>query len=285
MNIKPPSKRSLDGAASQQPAFILPSVELVSGRSTTVKIPTMLDREKKAYEGRIIERARRLSTLIPKGKMVPSERPDWLIPSGSLGIEVSDLLPVKPIGARFSGPQISSFQEAVVSAAEKLYYTRSGALPAHVLVFYENDWTRKRDLQQAAEALAEFVRNNYPLGSEDCVTLEALSHGVRDWVEGLSRVRILRGKGTWEAAGAASIGWLSYDQIADRITSKGQRLPEYRRRRPGWRMWLLLPTRMRVLESVYIPREVRTWQFNADFDKVILCSWEGEVIDLQLGSS
>jgi hypothetical protein len=37
---------------------------------------------------------------------------------------------------------------------------------------------------------------------------------------------------------------------------------------------------MRVLHSVIVPREITAWQFNFDFDKVLLSSWEGEVLEL-----
>jgi hypothetical protein len=37
---------------------------------------------------------------------------------------------------------------------------------------------------------------------------------------------------------------------------------------------------MRVLHSVSIPREVTAWQFNSDFDKVLLSLWDDGVMEL-----
>ena len=239
------------------------------------------DSDKKERERYIIEATRQRSTLFPAGDLVPDECPDWLIPSASLGVEVSELLPAKREGARFSGPQVSSFQEAVVAAAQEHYYSFADAPPADVLVFFRNDWTRKRDMDHMAEELSSFVRLNYPTGLEECITLESVSRDVLGWVDGLSVVRILRGKGRWQAGGAGSIESIVYEEIAQRIAGKDLRLPDYHRRFPGWQMWLLLSTRIRVLHSVSIPQEIAHWQFKTDFDKVILSSWEDGVIDLQ----
>ena len=160
--------------------------------------------EKIARERRVMEAARQRSTYFPSGELVRNEPPDWLIPSASLGIELSDLLPAKPEGAKFFGPQLSSFQEDVIRKAEQFYYSPADVPPADPLVFFRNDWTIKRDLRQTAKALATFVLNNYPSGAEECVTLEPFSRGVRDWVDGLSVVRIcvVRARGRQAGAGA-----------------------------------------------------------------------------------
>src|SRR5205807_1559202 len=116
------------------------------------------------------------------------------------------------------------------------YYSSANARPADVLVFYKNDWKRKRDVKEMAGALAIFVRNNYPSGAEDCVTLQSLSRGVRGWVDGLSVVRILRAEGMWQAGGVGDIERITYEELAKRIAVKDLLLREYRRRRPGWQM-------------------------------------------------
>ena len=79
----------------------------------------MSDREKKLRERRLIEEARRRSTCFPAGELSVYEKPDWLIRSASLGIEVTELLPAKAGDALFSRPQLSCFQEEVVRTAEQ----------------------------------------------------------------------------------------------------------------------------------------------------------------------
>jgi hypothetical protein len=238
------------------------------------------DAKKKERERRIIEVARQRSGYFPQGELFPSESPDWLIPSASLGIEVSELLPRKAAGARFSGPQVSSFQESVILVAQQSYYSIPDVPPADVLVFCENDWNRKRDVKEMGHALARFVRSNYPSGAKDCITFQSVSSEVRDWVDGLSVVRILRGKGDWQAGGAGDISFVTFSELAERIAGKNLRLPDYRRHWPGWEMWLLLSTRMTVLHSVLIPDEITAWQFNTGFDKVLLSPWDSGVLEL-----
>jgi hypothetical protein len=80
-----------------------------------------LKREKKVAERRTIESARRKSTLIPSGDLQEFEKPDWLIPSAQLGIEVSYLFPQKPKNAAFSSPQLAQFQQDVIRKAEICY--------------------------------------------------------------------------------------------------------------------------------------------------------------------
>src|SRR5438874_12492227 len=48
---------------------------------------------KKELERSIIEAARRKSAAFPAAALFPFEEPDWLIPSSSVGIEVSELIP------------------------------------------------------------------------------------------------------------------------------------------------------------------------------------------------
>ena len=120
----------------------------------------MDSRDKKRGEHWLIEYARRRSDFFPPGELSPFESPDWLIRDASLGIEVSDLL--RPQGCNlFSGAQLSSFQSEVVAKARQQYFTECPS-DADVLVFFENEWNRKRDVHSYASSLARFVRANLP---------------------------------------------------------------------------------------------------------------------------
>ncbi len=239
----------------------------------------MRNGDKKEREQRAIEAARRHSTFFPPGELSPFEKPDWLVRSASLGIEVSELLPQKPDGALFSGPQVSAFQEDVVRRGERCYRALADA-PADVLVYFRNDWTRRQDGAAMGRALADFVRSNYP-SDTDTVVMQELGRGVRGWVDGLSVVRITGEDGRWQAGGCSDVAIVTYEQLASRIAAKNQRVSEYRRRLPGWEIWLLFATRFPVLWSVSIPREVMSWRFSCDFDRVFLSSWEDGVLELQ----
>lgn len=228
----------------------------------------------KEIERRVIEWARQKSTLIPSGELQEFERPDWLIPTAQLAIEVSLLLPRKPEGALFSPPQLSKFQEQVVAEAEQIYRESGGPGPIDVLVCFKNDWTRKRDPKFMARALAEYVRNNYP---KDGKTIQ-LDEAVPD---GIFLARIACFDGGWNTSAINSIEIVTHERLSASIADKNQRVPEYRKRmQPGWQLWLLLGTSPSVLWSVSTPREVITWRFTHGFDLLLLHTWEHGVLRL-----
>lgn len=231
-----------------------------------------MDRERS-----IIEHARTHSRLFPPGKLEMADRPDGRIPSAKLGIEVSELLPEKADGAVFSGPQLWSFQSEVVLRAARLF-SGTHVCPSDVLVFFRNDWEHKRDPEEMAQALADFVCANYPKPSET-VCLQR-GRGTVGWVDGLSVVRITAEPGRWQAGGSADGVMLTYEQLASRIAEKSKRVQEYQKQLPGWHIWLLLTTLLPVLSSVSVPAELTTWRFTSGFDRVLLSTWDNGVVQL-----
>jgi hypothetical protein len=229
-------------------------------------------------ERRIIEHAREQSLLFPPGKLEMDDRPDGRIASAKIGIEVSELLPERSDRATFSGPQLSSFQSEVVVRAARLF-SETRACPSDVLIYFRNDWTNKRDPMGMAQAVADFVCANYPQQSKIvCLQRGRVAVG---WVDGLSLVRITAQPGRWQAAGNGDGVMLTYEQLASRIAEKSDRVQEYRKRLPGWQIWLLLATRISVLSSVSVPSEIESWRFPPClFDRVFLSSWDVGVIQL-----
>ena len=232
--------------------------------------------EKKRGERWLIEEARRRSTIFPAGDLTIYESPDWLIQSAFVGIEVSELL--RPRRAeQFSGAQLHSFQSDVVKRAWR-FYCRQGWPDVDVLVFFQNEWNRKRDPQEYGVALAQHISRNLP-EENGIITLSCSN--ANECMEGTSVIRISRRiGGRWQAGGAADGVQLEYLDIASRIASKNARVPLYRTRVPGFAIWLLLTTNIRVLRSVGIPREIASWRFTFDFDKVLLMPWDDDVIEL-----
>jgi hypothetical protein len=236
----------------------------------------MTSTEKKRSERCLIEEARRRTALFPVGELAEYESPDWLIGDASLGIEVSDVLPPKG-NNQFSGAQLSSFQGNVVEMARR-QFCKEYHVDADVLVYFRNEWNRKCDPAVIARGLAEFVYGNLPLDS-DCITLQ--EHEVNQWVDGLSLIRISRTGDRWQAGGATNIAVLRRVDLASRIAAKDRLLQQYRARLPGWKIWLLLTTEIRVLRSIAIPHDISEWRFAFNFDRVLLMPWEGGVIELR----
>jgi hypothetical protein len=236
----------------------------------------MTSREKKQVERRLIEEARRRTNLLPNGTLSEYESPDWLIPDSSLAIEVSAVLPPKGDNL-FSGAQLSSWQIDVVARAQQHYFSAYDT-DADILVFFDNEWNRRRRPEAMAQALAGFVNSNLPQDS-DCVTLQR--YDTDQWVDGVSVIRIARTGRQWQAGSAADIHELRQVDLAAQIDSKNKLVERYRSRLPGWSIWLLLTTEIQVLRSVAIPRDVGNWRFTFDFDRVLLMPWDGNVIQIR----
>jgi hypothetical protein len=228
----------------------------------------------KEIERRIIEVTRQQCALFPWGELSEFERPDWLIPSACLGIEVSQLLPERAEGTLFSPPQLSKFQEKVVTVAERAYRALPGAGPADVLVYFTNQWTRKSDADAMGHKLAEFVRSNYPSDGKT-VTLDV------ETPDGFSVIRIWPAEGGWHTGGVGHIESVTYELLTSRIADKNLLVAEYRSRLPaGWQVWLLFATRVPVLWSLFCQAELTSWRFDFEFDRIFLASWERGVLEL-----
>jgi hypothetical protein len=231
--------------------------------------------EKKSAERWQIEEARRRSKLFPAGELSPYESPDWLIRDASIGVEVSELLPPKGTNL-FSGAQILSFQHEIVANAQQ-YYCEKGYPEVDVLVFFKNEWNRKGDALAIGVALADFIKLNLPTDTD---TVNLQRRGGKPWVDGLGVIRISRTGRRWQAGGTARGQLVRQDDVAARIAAKDRKVPLYRSRLPGFQIWLLLTTDIRVLRSVGIPSDVSEWRFTFGFDKVLLMPWDGDVIAL-----
>ena len=231
--------------------------------------------KQKEDERRFIEQARQRSTLFPAGELSRYESPDWLIQSASLGIEVRLLLPPKQ-GNLFSGPQLYRFQNDVVARAKRRH-DAIGREPCDVLVYFENEYNRKRDPELMARELAAFVSSHRPACDETAV-LQPLD--ADDWPEGFSVIRITARAGDWITSASASEMMIDRDLLMAEIATKNGFVPKYRKNAPGCGIWLLLATLPSVLWSVSHGPDLSEVRFRYDFDKVILSTWEGEVIQL-----
>lgn len=244
----------------------------------------MVDPDKKELERRIIEVTRQRCSLFPEGALSEFERPDWLIPSACLGIEVSQLLPEKADGAIFSPPQLAEFQKRVVSIGERNYREFPGTKPVDVLVYFTNQWTRNNNAKVMGRTLAEFVHTNYPKDGSTIVFDD-------DAPDGFSVVSITPVEGAWRTGSVSNIECLTYERLKSSIAAKSRKAQEYRDRLAAhalstsnclsrWQVWLLFATRVPVLWSLSCPSEVTSWHFVSPFDRVFLATWEHGVLEI-----
>lgn len=239
------------------------------------------DSRHKREERAIIEWSTHRCEDFPAGLLDIKDRPDGRIPDARLGIEVTQLLPLPARARELSGTELSARQEKTMEKAQ-YFFSKMGGPSVAVRAYFNNEWARKhpRSVDEDARRVALFVRDHCPPHSGDAFVAYR-EDGLRNWPEPLCNIVIERREGSWDAPGCGGVPWITKEQLADRIRDKNQKLAEYRKRLPGWRIWLLIATNMSVLRSVSVPREVTTWRFAYDFDKVYLSSWEDGVLDLR----
>jgi hypothetical protein len=102
--------------------------------------------EKKRIERWFLEAARRVSSLIPDGKIEDFEKPDFTImtPTGSLGIEVSEVLragrgPLSPV-------EEENIHEKIIRRAKQEYISSPDSVPVRVYVSFWNPEGKKLNI-------------------------------------------------------------------------------------------------------------------------------------------
>lgn len=229
----------------------------------------------KQLEKSFVEAARQSCSLFPAGELTECERPDILLKtsSGVLGIEVTQLF--QPKGdAKFERREVESFHQKVMLRAKELYRQADGAL-VDVRVYYTDYCGGKRKVDAMACLLAQFVRAHY------CVGQPPAHFRRRDPdVEipgGFNSISIATpnpgATGTWWSGESGNTLLLDYEQLASLVEKKNKLLPCYYAK--AGRVWLLIVVDLFPLSgSLSVPRDVETWKFSFDFEKVLLFSRE-----------
>ncbi|MFM9883580.1 MAG: hypothetical protein ACKVQT_11180 [Burkholderiales bacterium] len=202
-----------------------------------------------------------------------SEAPDFLVsaPEGQLGFEVTQLFQ-RPSNSAFAPKQIESFREWVIRRAEEIY-SLSGNPPVDVNAYFSVRPAEKQRKEQLAQEFSEFVCAHYPedgkvLNFREGKLTSALPFGFG----AVSIARpLLSGSRRWFAGGVGETKLLTYDLLAEAISSKNSLVAEYRAR--VRKVWLLIAVDIFPLSASFsVPAEVDTWSFDYDFDQVLLLS-------------
>jgi hypothetical protein len=231
---------------------------------------------KKQIERRALETARRACSTIPSGEIHEFEKPDFKVETGcgTVGIEVTELLPRAGSDAFSSRLEEKSFHEKVVHLAEQEYNNTPGAVPVEVKVFFWNIPGRKYDRRVMAKSLAEFVRSH---------RAQATPVATFDWrpdmPEGFGVISISATTGSWWSGESVNLVLDQiHQQIAERIEAKNKVLPTYRYNLPGVPIWLLIYSGMEISRGVPIPHGIDDRTFSFEFDRVIFFSSLGNEV-------
>lgn len=225
---------------------------------------------KKECELRVLAAARSASSFFPSGEIIVGETPDFRIKgqTGTVGIELTELLPL-PKNNSFNSPLAEeSLHKDVVRLAEEDYYRTPGAMPVKVTVYFwdvERGKNRKREM---ARALSAFVTSH-------CGQAKLVATFVRrdKLPDGFGTISIASGAGAWfsgESVGNTVSG--IHQQLAARIAAKSSLVPRYRANLPDSPIWLLLYSGAGVPRGVPMVKGLDEWSFAFDFDRVLFFS-------------
>jgi hypothetical protein len=229
----------------------------------------------KRIERAYLELARSLYTGFPEGNISESEGPDFMLIGSEkpLGIEVRQLFHPRA-KSKFTPRQTESFRKKIIRRAEELYYQQQGK-PVDVIVYSSLRPAGKQNIEEAARAIADFVRSNYRVGMP--VTL---------FEEGISPVPLPPGVGVvnlapplpglqraWFAGAVGETVLLTCEFLAEAIYQKDLLVPGYRTKVE--QVWLLVVCDLFPSSTSFcVPEQITEWSFEFTFDKVLLLSRE-----------
>jgi hypothetical protein len=233
--------------------------------------------EKKIIETRALSAARNAGVPIPLGES-PDEEPDFRFNGNTLGVEVSELL--RPASSNFGIVPAAeeNYHQEIIRMAQQQYYSASDARPAAVILYFANARGRKRNKQEMARVLAEFVKTHVPR-DESIATF-----GPLRMPEGFCSISIAARSGDWWTGegGGVTVSDI-HEALASGISTKQKLLSAYRENlAPGAQVWLLLYTTVTVSRSMPIPHGINEWRFPFDFERVFwVTCLENHFVEIQ----
>jgi hypothetical protein len=235
--------------------------------------------EKKAIETRVLIAARKAGVPVPFGE-TPGEEPDFRFNRLGLGIEISELL--KPASSNFGivPAEAESYHQKVVQLAQRQYYAAAGAITVTINLCFANARGKRRDKQDMARTLTEFIKANLP-GPNDTLSFDDL-----EVPEGFGSMSIWRESRDWSCGEGGSYAVSDIrDALTSSITAKNELVPTYRKNlAPDAQVWLLLYSTFAVARGMEIPYGIEQWRFNFDFDRVFWFTTLGDkFIEIQKG--
>jgi hypothetical protein len=219
--------------------------------------------EKEAAELAFLTAAQDTCTLIPLGIAKKREAPDFKLvtESGSIGIEVAELLRPAELPKQSPPIEAENFHRQVVEKAQDLYYERNNAVPAAVHVFFTHA-TGRTDRGVLSRKLADVVGQNIHRANPTINLSRAELPGE------LSAISITAESGCWHSGehGAITLP-LILGEIHDLISQKELLLSNYRRNLPDIPIWLLLYTGAH--RGFELPSQVVDLSCPFTFDRVL----------------
>lgn len=230
---------------------------------------------KKQLELLLMNYFRECTSAFPKGKIVPSESPDFILNLKSknrIGIELTRLNPVKVLHPETHLAGQLELREKVIATSELLVKRTSG-LKLFVKFMFDDKIpvNEERELilpVQLANIIRKAVQNKNPAGFF-YVVLDSPVLPV-----GVSRILIVNHPGlpepVWERANNLGISEDAVEDIKHAIRKKDDKLFLYHRQNLNLYWLVIFADRLRGLKSYNLHNRIRNHTFESHFQKVFL---------------
>ncbi len=235
-----------------------------------------LVREKKSEERNILEYFSRLYHDFPKGKIIETESPDFIVspgPKQRLGIEITRLTQAKVENQKFSPARGNNHENDILQEAQKIYNHKNDSVPLALSIgFKTNIEIDEEETLDIANEIADDVSNKVRHASPDSefqfFVEDPRAGNYIDFIEGKHFPGI--NVSAWLNAGGFQIPDFSREYLVNRIHSKEQKLPLYRKNNLNF-IWLILVTdSLQRTVSFNLFNQIEAWNLESEFDRVFL---------------
>lgn len=231
--------------------------------------------EKKQLEVLLMNYFRECNPDFPKGRLVPSESPDFVLTlksKNNLGIELTRLNPLNAKEPDNKELSKNKTRERIIESAKELFEGTSSLKLFVKFLFSESEKiTKERELSVSVQ-LANLVRQAVSNKNPQAFFRESVSADVLP--NGLEAILIVHHPelkvSFWERSNNLGV---SEDVVADirqAIHKKDEKLRHYQKQRLNY-YWLLITTdRLRGVKNYNLPNKIMNHTFHSRFQHVFL---------------
>ena len=231
--------------------------------------------EKKQLEILLMYYFRECYPGFPRGKLVPSESPDFILTLKSrnnLGIELTRL---NPLNARLPDEmelQKNRTREKIIETARFLFEENSSLKLFVKFLFSDNIFIPEERELQVSVQLTNIIRNTVANKNSNSFFRESVAaEALPDGLEALLIVHHPEQQVSfWERSNNLGVSEDVVTDIKQTIHKKDEKLRHYQKRRLNY-YWLLINTdRLRGVKSYNLPNKIMNHTFRSRFQHVFL---------------
>ena len=211
----------------------------------------------------------------PRGKIYDTESPDFVISLSrkrKLGIELTRLTQPKSENQEFTTAQISNLERKICYKAQKIFEFRNDLQLLVYLYFSNNIRVKNNDVTEIAERIVLDVQNHAAdIDRKSMFQIYIENPIANNYVDLIYILYHPNVKSSiWSNAGGYFVPTLSKKYLIQKIDSKEDKLPLYRKKKIN-NFWLIIVTdSFDRSTSFNINNQIEAWNIKSSFNKVFL---------------